>query len=61
MTKDEKKERRRVKQALIEAVHKNHFSPAYKMSHTLAQQRADAKKVAEQMLAGKNPCFIEAI
>lgn len=61
MTKEEKRERRRVKQALIQAVSKNHFSAQYKLGHTPAQLRADSKKVAEQILAGRNPAFIEAI
>lgn len=61
MTKEEKREKRRVKQALIQAVGKAHFSTRYKLTHTAAQQRADSKKVAEQILAGRNPAFIEAI
>jgi len=53
--KMERKEHRRLKQELIETVYKKHFSKDYLLTHTDRQRRTDAKKIAEQLLAGKNP------
>lgn len=59
MTKAEKKERRAIRHKPQEAVFQHHFSRMYKMTHTVAQQRADSRKVADQLIAGKNPVYIQ--
>lgn len=57
----DQKEHRDLKHKLIEQVYHNHFSKQYLLSHTDRQRRADAKKIAEQLLAGRNPQVIELV
>lgn len=60
MTKEEKKERRRLRHRLMAAVLKNHFHD-WKFMATNAQLRAGARIVADQLLAGRNPGMWELI
>lgn len=59
MTKEEKKERRKVKHELQVVVSKKHYSTDYRLRTTPGQQRAGAKRVTDQLIAGKNPLMIQ--
>lgn len=61
MTKEEKRERRRVRHELAAAVRKSHFSKDYKLCTTNRQWKASARRVVDQFLAGKNPQMAEKI
>jgi len=61
MTQADKRERRDVKHKLLAAVFAHHFSRDYKLCHTVAQQRADSRIVADQLLAGRNPHTAELL
>lgn len=57
MTKEEKRERRRLKHDLQRAALKHHFRQ-FKLYATEKQLRAAARQVADQVLAGKNPAEV---
>lgn len=61
MTKEEKRERRRVRHALADAVRKNHFSKDFKMVTTNRQWKAGVRRVVDQLLSGRNPQQVEKV
>jgi hypothetical protein len=60
MTKEEKKERWRVKHDLQAAVRRYHFRDS-RFSSTNTQMAQNSKKVADLLLAGRNPKYAQAL
>lgn len=56
MTKQEKQERRKVKHQLQKLATK-HLSRNFRMLTTSKQQKIAGRKIADQLLAGRNPQF----
>lgn len=55
MTKEEKKERRKLRHELQKVVAQNHFSKEVRLKITQGQYKSMSRIVADQILAGKNP------
>ena len=60
MTKEERKERRKVKHELQKIVIQKHFHQ-HKFGATNKQLQSSAKKVADQILSGKSPGSVTKI
>lgn len=55
------KERRTLRHALQKAVFANHFSRNFKAVATNRQMKVAARKIADHILAGKNPQIVHTL
>lgn len=57
----QKKERRQLRHRLYAAVLENHFSKEYKLRATTPQLAADARTIADRILAGQDPRIVNSV
>lgn len=55
-----KRERRDLRKRLMAAARK-HLSTGFKLTHSAAQEKAAARTITDQLLAGKNPGLVEML
>lgn len=60
MTKTDKRERRDLRRKL-EKLARKHLSVGLRLHSTVAQEKSYARRIVDQLLAGKNPGLVETL